>query len=191
MLLIAQRAWLSFESAPPQLGGPDPVGSAIDPDVSRISTTYGFTALPGAACVLTDHRTPSEAAPSHAKSLRMSAIVKTGAARWLELVGKFGGLTRHLPSRDLPTTLSARIGLTPSKIGKTCASATYRLIGYSSAYPQPPWRSWPSCVTSTATSHENSFAIAAMGAASRSSPSIARAAAEVLARAAMRREANR
>ncbi len=30
-------------------------------------------------------------------------------------------------------TLSARMGFTPSKMGRTCASTTHRLIGYSSA----------------------------------------------------------
>src|SRR3954469_6335673 len=70
MRLIAQRAWFSFVSVPPQLGGPDPVACAIEPDVSRTSTTYGLSGSPAQA--LDVAKIPiSVAAPSHAKRFIM------------------------------------------------------------------------------------------------------------------------
>src|SRR5687767_5586135 len=78
MRLIAHVAWLSLLSTPPQLGGPKPVGlpklvPTIDPDVSRISTTYGLSGSP--ACAVAGASTESAATPSHAKSFVMRAPV--------------------------------------------------------------------------------------------------------------------
>src|SRR5260221_12765770 len=104
MLLIAHFAWLSLlsvctthvsapgqsawtlpsfdsvvEQCAPQSGGPKPVGFplptiTIDPDVSRINVTYGFSCVPTPAFARAMQRTSSVAAPSHAIGLRMSEI---------------------------------------------------------------------------------------------------------------------
>src|SRR5436190_6840760 len=78
MRLIAHVACSSRVSVPPQLGGPDPVGAFIDPDVSRMSTTYGFKGSP--ACAVDDPQTiTSMATPSHANSFLMRPPSYVGA----------------------------------------------------------------------------------------------------------------
>ena len=70
MLLIAHFAWLILLSVLPAFahaGGPLFVASSIEPDVSRIITTYGLSTVVSARAVPTaNHRTISVAAPSHA-----------------------------------------------------------------------------------------------------------------------------
>src|SRR5688500_11224276 len=78
MRLIAHVACSMRVSVPPQLGGPDPVGASIEPDVSRINTTYGLRGSPAYAG-LDPQTTTSMATPSHANSFLMRPPFYVGA----------------------------------------------------------------------------------------------------------------